>query len=120
MIIYVMDEVLMIETDEKLNSGNAEAVQEVIEGQLAQHPDLPVCVDAEKLRMISSMGLRVLMSIVHKGRETSVINVSPEVYDIFEATGFTTLMEIRKKNITTIRRVGMRFRSVIHTELLTL
>ena len=97
MIIYVMDEVLMIETDEKLNSGNAEAVQEVIEGQLAQYPDLPVCVDAEKLRMISSMGLRVLMSIVHKGRETSVINVSPEVYDIFEATGFTTLMEIRKK-----------------------
>ena len=97
MNIYVIDEVLMIETDERLDSSNAEAQQKVIEAQLEQYPDLPVCVDAEKLRMISSMGLRVLMSIVHEGRTTSVINVSPEVYDIFETTGFTTLIEVRKK-----------------------
>ena len=97
MNIYASDGVLTIETDERIDSGNAQAIQEYIEREIEKYPDLPVCINAEKLKLISSMGLRVLLRIINSGRKLRVINVSPEVYDIFIMTGFTSLMEIQKK-----------------------
>ena len=97
MNIYASDGVLTIETDERIDSGNAQAIQEYIEREIEKYPGLPVCINAEKLKLISSMGLRVLLRIINSGRKLRVINVSPEVYDIFIMTGFTSLMEIQKK-----------------------
>lgn len=55
-------------------------------------------IDADKLESISSAGLRVLMKLRKKtDRALTMTNVSPEVYDIFEVTGFTELMDVKKR-----------------------
>ena len=56
-----------------------------------------IVIDAEKLEYISSAGLRVLMKLRKSiDRELPVINVSRDVYDIFETTGFTELLDVKK------------------------
>lgn len=55
-----------------------------------------IVLDAEKLEYISSAGLRVLMKLVKSRKSVTVINVSGDVYDIFDVTGFTELMKVEK------------------------
>ena len=56
-----------------------------------------IIIDAEKLEYISSAGLRVLMKLRKSiNKPLPVINVSRDVYDIFETTGFTELLDVRK------------------------
>lgn len=55
-------------------------------------------LDASELEYISSAGLRVLMKLRKSfGGDISVINVSPDVYDIFEVTGFNELFTVEKR-----------------------
>ena len=57
-----------------------------------------VVVDAEQLVYISSAGLRVLMRIMRRaGDNLRVINVLPEVYEIFDVTGFIDLLDVRER-----------------------
>ena len=54
-------------------------------------------IDAEKLEYISSAGLRVLLSaqkIMSKQGSMVVKNVSEEVNEIFEVTGFSDILTI--------------------------
>ncbi len=53
-------------------------------------------IDAEKLEYISSAGLRVLMKLRKQTSNVTLENVSSEVYDIFEVTGFTELLTVKK------------------------
>ncbi|MBR4383612.1 MAG: STAS domain-containing protein, partial [Selenomonadaceae bacterium] len=48
--------------------------------------------DAENLTYISSLGLRVILKLAKKFRNTPllVINASNEVYNVFDATGMTS------------------------------
>ena len=55
-----------------------------------------VTVDCEKLEYISSAGLRILLRLRKELPDIKVVNVTPEVYEIFEMTGFTEMMDIRK------------------------
>ncbi len=56
-----------------------------------------VKVDAGNLEYISSAGLRVLMKLRKSlGYPLEVLNVSRDVYDIFETTGFTELFDVKK------------------------
>ena len=51
-------------------------------------------IDAGELCYISSAGLRVLLKLCQKQKHVEVMNVSPEVYDILEVTGFTDLLDV--------------------------
>ena len=56
-----------------------------------------IIIDAAKLEYISSAGLRVLMKLRKSIKKPlPVINVSRNVYDIFETTGFTELLDVKK------------------------
>ena len=69
-----------------------------------------VVLDAEDLTYISSAGLRVLMKIQKSiNDKLTVINVSPEIYDIFETTGFTEIMKVHK----TLREIEINGDEVI-------
>lgn len=59
---------------------------------------MEVSIDAGKLAYISSAGLRVLMKLLEReGGKMTVFNVAPEVYGIFETTGFTQMFEVKKR-----------------------
>lgn len=53
--------------------------------------------DFDKLEYISSSGLRVLLFAqkeMNKRGKMSIVNVSPEVYDVLKAIGFTGISDI--------------------------
>lgn len=55
-----------------------------------------LCVDAAKLTYIASSGLRVMLSLAKTYTNFSINNTTPEVYEIFEVTGFTKIMNVNK------------------------
>lgn len=57
---------------------------------------LPTEIDASELNYISSAGLRVLLKLSKTVGEVYVNNVSPEVYEILDVTGFTSILNVKK------------------------
>ena len=58
---------------------------------------MPKEIDASELNYISSAGLRILMKLRKAVGEVTISNVSSEVYEIFDVTGFTQLITVNKK-----------------------
>ena len=58
---------------------------------------LPTELDASQLEYISSAGLRVLLKLTKAVGDVTICNVSSDVYEIFDVTGFTNILNIRKK-----------------------
>lgn len=74
----------------RIDSSNANTIEQaVMEAR-------PTEIDASELEYISSAGLRVLLKLTKEVGEVTVVNVSSEVYDIFEMTGFTNILNVRK------------------------
>ena len=57
---------------------------------------LPTELDAAQLEYISSAGLRVLLKLTKAVGEVTVSNVSTDVYEIFDVTGFTSILNVKK------------------------
>ena len=56
----------------------------------------PAELDASQLEYISSAGLRVLLKLAKAVGDVTVNNVSSEVYEIFNVTGFTEILNVKK------------------------
>ena len=89
------EEGLVIGLSGHIDSGNAPAVEEEITAADSGNEG-NVIIDAEKLEYISSAGLRILLRLKKKHPDLKVINVSNEVYEIFDMTGFSEMMEVQK------------------------
>ena len=82
----------------RVDSNNASAVEAEIFEAVNAHPGAAIAIDAGNLEYISSAGLRVLMKLRKLAKKAlPVENVSAEVYDIFEVTGFTELLDVKKR-----------------------
>ena len=82
----------------RIDSSIAESVERELMDAIGNDAAKAIELDAMKLEYISSAGLRVLMKLRRKTQKPlSMINVSPEVYDILDVTGFTQLLEVRKR-----------------------
>ena len=75
----------------RMDSGNVSAIEEAI-GEVKE----PVVIDLDELEYTSSAGLRLILKIKKAHPDTKVINARSEVYEVFEMTGFTEMMEIHK------------------------
>ena len=80
----------------RVDSKNAADVEEQITACLQGVTDPAVVLDAEDLEYISSAGLRVLLRLRKAHPEVRMENVSTEVYEILEMTGFTEILPIVK------------------------
>ena len=90
--------VLTICLEGRIDSSNAAATERAVMAAVSEAPGAAVAIDAEKLDYISSAGLRVLMKLRKQAKQAlPVLNVSSEVYDIFEVTGFTELLDVKKR-----------------------
>ena len=87
---------LRICLDGYIDSANAGEVEEKINSIREQNPADSIEVDCEKLKYISSAGLRIILRVRKAVPDTSLTNVSSDVYEIFDMTGFTEMMEVRK------------------------
>ncbi len=55
-----------------------------------------ITFDFEKVEYISSSGLRLILKAKKMVEDTKVINCHPEVYEIFQMTGFSQMMTVSK------------------------
>ncbi len=78
----------------RIDSGNASSVEEDIQSRL--RAGAPVILDAQNLEYISSAGLRVILRVKKTCPDLKIVNVSSEVYEILEMTGFTEMMTVEK------------------------
>ena len=87
--------VMTVALNGRIDSTNAaEAEKEITSSTEGFSGEL--VLDAENLQYISSAGLRVILRLKKANKTTRIVNASPDVYEIFDMTGFTEMMEIAK------------------------
>ncbi len=80
----------------RIDSTNSEQTEREIRGQLGEAGSAAAILDAERLEYISSAGLRVILRLKKDFPDLKIVNVSSEVYEIFEMTGFTEMFPVEK------------------------
>lgn len=79
----------------RIDSSNAAETEMKINEQIGDFKG-ELVLDAADLEYISSAGLRVILRLKKANGSTKVINCNSEVYEIFDITGFTEMMDIAK------------------------
>ena len=87
---------LLITVSGRISGASAIEMEQNVEEACAACPSLPVVLDFDRLKLITSAGLRVLLRLQRSRRDARLINVHPEIYEILEMTGFTDLMKVEK------------------------
>lgn len=90
------EKILTIYLKGHIDSANAGLVEEEVTSARSAADPAEVIVDCSELEYISSAGLRVILRLKKAVPNTRLIQVSPEVYEIFDMTGFTEMMSIQK------------------------
>ena len=81
-----------------IDSGNAGELDRALQSAMRDHPGAPIILDLERLDYISSAGLRVLLAASRRLEAPLTLrNTSPEVYDIMEMTGFTSILNVERR-----------------------
>lgn len=86
---------MVVKLTGRIDSTNAKAVEDEIIKEVDGFTG-EILLDAENLDYISSAGLRIILRLKKMNENTKVINCKLEVYEIFDMTGFTEMMEISK------------------------
>lgn len=111
-------DVLTISIEGELNSVNSESVGEEIDKIIKDKTFKSLVLDFDKVSYISSAGLRIILKLKQRYDDFSVINASLEVYDVFQMTGFTSMMSIkkalRKIDLTGAEIIGDGFFSTVY------
>ena len=92
----IEDHILYLELNGRIDSSNADHAEEQIQAIKSAHPDLQSVLDAEHLEYLSSAGLRVILRMRKDTADLKIINVSTEVYEILDMTGFTDMITVEK------------------------
>ncbi|MBR1442028.1 MAG: anti-sigma factor antagonist [Firmicutes bacterium] len=80
----------------RIDSGNAAETEYKIFQRLSAKYVNKIIFSLENLEYISSAGLRVLLKVKKKYPDISVVNVSKDLYEIFDMTGFTNILNVEK------------------------
>ena len=90
------DGVLTIYMRDRIDSNNAHEVEKEVFDCVAAHQPEAVIADAENLSYISSAGLRIILRLIKTVPDFRMINVSSDVYEILDMTGFSELITVEK------------------------
>ena len=96
-VTYRVDkDILYIALEGRIDATNAAETEEKIFGIKNENPGKHTVIDADKLEYISSAGLRVILRLRKEEPKLAVINVSSDVYEVFDMTGFTDMVTVEK------------------------
>ena len=96
-VTYRIDkDILYIAVNGRIDASNAAAAEERIFAIKAENTGKHTVIDAEELEYISSAGLRVILRLRKEEPKLAIINVSSDVYDVFDMTGFTDMVTVEK------------------------
>ena len=96
-ITYRIDKnILYISVSGRIDASNATEAEENIFNIKKDNHGKHTVLDADKLEYISSAGLRVILRLRKEEPKLAIINVAPDVYEIFVMTGFTDMITVEK------------------------
>ena len=96
-VTYRVDkDILYIALEGRIDASNAAKAEEMIFEIKKEQEGKHTVIDAEGLEYISSAGLRVILRLRKEEPQLAIINVAPEVYEVFDMTGFTDMVTIEK------------------------
>ena len=96
-VTYRIDkDILYIAIEGRIDATNAAEAEEKIFSIKNENPDKHTVIDADKLEYISSAGLRVILRLRKEEPKLAIINVSSDVYEVFDMTGFTDMVTVEK------------------------
>lgn len=96
--------VLSIQLPMSVDTTNARDVEEAINNIIKKNSAFDsLILDAENLNYISSVGLRIVLKLSQNYEDFHINNVKSAVYEVFEMTGFTDIIDIKKA----LRRVSV-------------
>lgn len=79
----------------RIDSSNIDLVDERLQKELKGYKG-DLVINADELEYISSAGLRIILRLKKEYPNTKIINCNQAVYDIFDMTGFTEMIDIEK------------------------
>lgn len=103
------DGCLVITCGERIDSTNADIFSAECDKIITNNQFSSLILDFAATKYISSAGLRIILKLAKTYQDFKVINVSVEIYDIFDMTGFSSIIKIER---------GMREVSVENAELI--
>lgn len=80
----------------RIDTNNASEAQEQIYEITNGNEYSQLVLDMDDLNYISSAGLRVILKLKKDNSDMKLVEVIPEVYEVFDTTGFTEMMDIEK------------------------
>ena len=95
--------ILYIALEGRIDASNAAVAENMIFNAKSENAGKNTVIDADALEYISSAGLRIMLRLRKEVPKLAMINVSPEVYGVFEMTGFTEMITIEK----TYRKINL-------------
>ena len=96
-VTYRIDkDIIYIALEGRIDASNAAEAEEKIFGIKNENPGKHTVVDADNLEYISSAGLRVMLRLRKEEPKLAIINVAPDVYEVFDMTGFTDMVTVEK------------------------
>ena len=97
-ITYRTDkDILYISIEGRIDASNAADAEKKIYDIRGENIGKHTVIDADYLEYISSAGLRIMLKIRKEEPKLAIINVSPDVYDIFDTTGFTDIITVERR-----------------------
>lgn len=94
--VELKDNDLVVSLSGRIDANVAPVVQSIIDEELTKNPHQKLVIDCNSLEYVSSAGLRVFLKLQKSGEDLTLVNVAPEVYEIFDMTGFTEIIDIEK------------------------
>ena len=90
---------LVIAVEGQVDVNTAPVLSEDVSRIRAEKPEGRIIFDFDKLIYISSAGFRVLLALLEKenDRGLKLINVDPIIAEVFDDTGFSSIMEVEVK-----------------------
>ena len=96
-VTYRIDkDILYIAIEGRIDASNAAQAEEKIFAIKNDNPNKHSVIDADNLEYISSAGLRVILRLRKEEPKLAIINVAPDVYEVFDMTGFTDMVTVEK------------------------
>ncbi len=92
----IQNDKLCINFSGRIDASNAGNVEDEIAKISASEGKKVAVIDAQELEYISSAGLRIILRLRKEEPELAIINVSQEVYEILDMTGFTEMINVKK------------------------
>ena len=101
-----------------ITSSTAPEAEEEIEKIVRKAKFSSMVLDLDGVSYLSSAGLRIVLKYKQRYKDVKVTNASPEVYDVLQMTGFTSMMEVKKKlveiDVSNCKLIGEGFFSSVY------